>query len=74
MDIDEAEQICICKTCPSFVDCGERFVFCLREVGKSQCIEKEIACLCTACPVQELLGYQHEYYCTRGSEEELSGQ
>lgn len=72
MNRDEAERICICSVCPTYVDCGEKLAFCMPEAGKSKCITSEVGCVCPGCPVQVELNYQHEYYCTRGSEKELA--
>ena len=71
MDIATAEKLCTCPMCPTYLDCGERPAFCMEEIGKSKCIEVESGCICPACPVQEALSFQHEYYCIRGSEKEL---
>ena len=71
MDLKEAIELCICAMCPTYLDCGEKLAFCMEEVGKSKCIEVENGCICPACPVQEAMHFQHEYYCTRGSEKEL---
>jgi hypothetical protein len=46
----------------------------MREAEKSQCIKIEIGCLCPGCPVQEQMNFQHDYYCTKGTEKELSAQ
>ncbi|MBN2734322.1 MAG: DUF2769 domain-containing protein [Methanomicrobiaceae archaeon] len=68
MDRKKAQQMCLCKMCPSFVECSEEIAFCLESVGKSGCIKEENGCLCPGCPVLEEEGYQHVFYCTRGSE------
>jgi hypothetical protein len=44
------------------------------EGGKSKCITIESGCLCPGCPVQEQMNFQHDYYCTKGAEKELSAQ
>jgi hypothetical protein len=68
--MDRKKEItrCLCRMCPSFVDCGETIVFCLAETGTSGCIKEEQGCLCPGCPVQDEGNFQHVYYCTRGSE------
>jgi hypothetical protein len=66
-------QMCICKGCPSFVDCGEDIGYCFPTIGKSSCISEEKGCTCGTCPVTEKMGLKHGYYCTRGSEKEQSG-
>ena len=58
---------CICKSCPSYKDCGE-LAFCFEKVGKSKCIKEESGCICPDCPVQEKMGFSHVFYCTRGSD------
>jgi hypothetical protein len=70
MDKKEAIGLCMCRMCPSYVDCGEEIAFCLTAVGKSTCIKKETGCLCPGCPVLDREGFEHVYYCTRGSETE----
>ena len=49
--------ICMCRMCPSFVDCEEEIAFCLASTGKSACIKKEKGCLCPACPGPEAEGF-----------------
>lgn len=66
MDRKEANRICICRRCPSYLDCREEIAFCI--AGKSKCIREEKGCLCPGCPVQGKMGFKHAYYCTRGSE------
>ena len=68
MDRKEATGLCMCMMCPSFVDCGEEIAFCLAESGKSVCIREENGCLCPGCPVLEEEGFQHVYFCIRGTE------
>jgi hypothetical protein len=70
MDKKEAIELCMCRMCPSYVDCGEEIAFCLTASGKSTCIKMEKGCLCPGCPVLDREGFEHVYYCTRGSETE----
>jgi hypothetical protein len=65
-------SMCICPSCPSWVECDEDGGFCLVNIGKSECISEEKGCVCGKCPVTEELGLKHGFYCTRGSEEEQS--
>lgn len=66
---------CICKSCPSWLDCGNGSMgFCFEAVGKSKCITKEKGCICGACPVQIKLKQLHYYYCTKGSEKAQAGK
>jgi hypothetical protein len=64
---------CTCKRCPSYYDCGESIGYCLPSIGKSECIEDEMACICKACPAYKELGLGEWYYCTRGSEKAQKG-
>jgi len=73
MEKDVAEKICVCRICPSYVNCGEKPAFCMPAGGKSKCIKLEKGCVCSGCPVQEKMRYKFVYYCTRGSENELAG-
>jgi hypothetical protein len=59
---------CVCRTCPSYFDCGEPIAFCFAETGKSACISHENGCVCPGCPVQAEMGFGHDYYCIYGSE------
>lgn len=61
-NIDKGLQAqCICKGCPSYVDCGEPLAFCL--VGVSKCIKTEKGCLCGTCPVFEKMNFDRGYFC-----------
>lgn len=64
-------DMCICRDCPSYVDCQEEIGYCFH--GKSGCIEEEKGCICLDCPVTAKMGLRHGYYCTRGSEMEQKG-
>jgi len=66
----KTEELCICRQCPSFVNCKEEITFCLMETGKSNCIKKENGCICGGCPIEKKFDFMHGYYCTRGSEKE----
>ncbi|MDF0593124.1 DUF2769 domain-containing protein [Methanotrichaceae archaeon M04Ac] len=79
MEMDRAEMekrkqmvldMCTCKSCPSFVECGEEGGFCFVTIGKSGCISEEKGCICGGCPVYEKMGLSKMYYCLRGSEKE----
>jgi hypothetical protein len=70
MDRKEAVRLCMCRMCPSYVDCKEEISFCMADPGKSRCITKEAGCLCPGCPVQDREGFSHVYYCIRGNEKE----
>ncbi len=66
----EMEKLCICRQCPSFIDCQKDIAFCLAETGKSQCIKKEKGCICFGCPVEKRMGFTHGYYCMRVPEKD----
>ncbi len=63
-------EMCLCKNCPTYVDCGEPGGYCFVTIGKSGCISEEKGCLCPSCPVTAKMGLKHMYYCIRGSEKE----
>lgn len=63
-------DMCTCRGCPSFQDCGEEIGYCFPTIGKSKCISDEKGCICGQCPVTEKMKLKHGYYCTRGSEME----
>ena len=60
---------CICKKCPSYVECGEQAGYCL--LGKSTCIEERKGCICSDCPVTKKMGLKWGYYCVAGSAKEI---
>lgn len=60
---------CICRQCPTFVDCKEKIGYCF--VSKSKCIKDKKGCICGQCPVYGIVGLAHYYYCIDGSEQEL---
>ena len=68
MNQKQAAIICICQSCPSYFNCGEKLAFCLWGSGKSKCIISEVGCICPGCPVQRELSHQKIYYCTKGNE------
>ena len=61
---------CVCKNCPSWVECGEKGGFCFPAIGKSGCIKEEKGCICGGCPVYTEMKLENGYYCTKGSEKE----
>lgn len=67
---DEVLGMCICMTCPSWVNCGERGGYCLSTIGKSVCIEEEKGCSCRTCQAFKKAGLNHTSFCTRGPENE----
>ena len=66
-----ALSLCVCRNCPSYIECKEKIGFCFS--GKSKCIAAESGCICGGCPVTNKMGLKHMYYCTKGSEKEQSG-
>jgi hypothetical protein len=82
MDVDPKEMeekkkmvlsMCICKDCPTYVECGEAGGYCFPLIGKSGCIKEEKQCICAECPVYSKMGLKHTFYCTRDSEKAQSG-
>ena len=75
--IKEAEEklpmvkdMCICKTCPTYVAEETEKGFCHPLVGKSKIITEEKGCDCPKCPVYQKMSLKNGYYCTRKSEME----
>jgi hypothetical protein len=75
-EIEEKMQMvldmCVCRSCPSWVDCGESIGYCSPSIGKSRCITDEKGCICGGCPITAELGLKHTYFCIKGSEKEQS--
>ncbi|HUU76378.1 MAG TPA: DUF2769 domain-containing protein [Methanoregulaceae archaeon] len=65
---------CTCPQCPTYDSCmkekGE-LLYC--STGKSACAVTETGCICPTCPVTEMMGLSHAFYCSRGSEKQLRG-
>ncbi len=64
------KDMCICKTCPTYVAEETELGFCHPLVGKSKIITEEKGCDCPKCPVYSKMGLKNGYYCTRKSEME----
>ncbi len=64
------KDMCICKTCPTYVAEETAWGFCHPLVGKSKIITEEKGCDCPKCPVYQKLSLKNGYYCTRKSEME----
>lgn len=64
------KDMCICKTCPTYVTEEKIVGFCHPLVGKSKIIKEEKGCDCPKCPVYQKLKLKNGYYCTRKSEME----
>ena len=74
MDWKQAQEACICTECPSYFACGEKIAYCMPQGGKSRCIKTENGCICPGCPVGQQMGFQHDYYCIQGNEEQQAGK
>ena len=70
MSADETSVMCICRTCPSWVECKEKVGYCHPKIGRSKCIKNENGCICGGCPVHSRMKYTSHYFCTRGTEQE----
>jgi len=66
------KEKCICATCPSYVEGETELGFCHPMVGKSKKITERKGCDCPECPLTEMLGLKHGYYCLQGSELEIN--
>jgi len=69
---DEVLGMCICMTCPSWINCSEKGGYCLSSIGKSACIQEEKGCICRRCQAFKRAGMSRISFCTRGTEEEQS--
>jgi hypothetical protein len=71
---EEFLSLCICETCPTYVDCkkqeAKEKAFCFPTNGKSACITKQKGCMCGACRVKLKMKLKHFYFCVLGSEEQ----
>lgn len=63
------QKKCICRMCPSYVNCGEPLAYCLPEWDTSKCITTKAGCVCPGCPVYEEKGFSKAYYCLPGNKE-----
>ena len=45
MDNNDQKR-CICKMCPTYVECGEPLAYCLPQYGSSKCITVKSGCVC----------------------------
>ena len=65
----ELQAQCLCRGCPSYLDCGDPLAYCL--VGEvSKCINTRQGCICDSCPVWEKKRFENGYYCiTKGGEQ-----
>ncbi|WFN33443.1 DUF2769 domain-containing protein [Methanogenium sp. S4BF] len=70
--LDEVLGMCICMTCPSWVNCGEKGGYCVDAIGKSACIHEEKGCVCRNCQAFKNAGLKHISFCTKGSADEQS--
>ena len=66
IDTKELEKKCVCKSCPSFIECKEKILYCL--LGKSECIKEIKVCICGGCPVHQELGLKKGAYCVHGKD------
>ena len=52
---------CVCKNCPSYLDCKETIGYCV--LNKSKCIKKRDGCICGGCSVYRKLNLEGYYFC-----------
>jgi hypothetical protein len=71
---EEFLSLCICETCPTYVDCSKKGTkekaFCFPTSGKSTCITKQKGCMCGACRIKQKMKLKQFYFCVLGSEEQ----
>ena len=72
MVMEKRKAQCICDLCPTYQACKlneekkDECAFCT--LGTSNCIDTEVECLCSTCPLSREMGLAYSFYCTRGSE------
>ncbi len=66
MDKKKAQEMCLCKGCPSWKECKEKIAYCFN--GKSKCIKEKSGCICGGCPVHREMKFKNYYFCISGSE------
>ena len=64
------KDMCVCRTCPTYVAEETEFGFCHPLVGQSKIVTEEKGCNCPTCPVYKSMSLKNGYYCTRKSEME----
>lgn len=64
------KEMCICKTCPTYIAEETQDGFCHPLIGQSKIITEEKGCDCPKCPVYTRMSFKNGYYCTRKSEME----
>jgi|GEM_PF-1572773 len=58
------------RTIPAQRKKGES-IFCM--IGKSSCTLMKTACVCPACPVTDLMGFERQFFCMKGKEKDQRG-
>ncbi|WP_440957072.1 DUF2769 domain-containing protein [Methanosarcina sp. Mfa9] len=53
--------MCICPSCPSWAECGEKGGCCFETIGKSGGISEENGCICLGFPVANKLRLDYMY-------------
>jgi len=66
--LPQDEEMCICRTCPTYAANETEEAFCHALVGQSEGITQEKGCDCPRCPYYKAHGLKNGYYCTRKSE------
>ncbi|MFX1464892.1 MAG: DUF2769 domain-containing protein [Promethearchaeota archaeon] len=66
-------SMCICKSCPTWVEGAEPIGFCNALIGKNPKITSDKGCICPTCPVFSKMSLTKDYYCIKGSEPEQKG-
>lgn len=71
---EKVKSVCICRSCPTFVEGAEPIGYCFPTIGKNDLIQEEDQCICPGCPVFSDFNLTKTYFCTRGSEIEQKGE
>jgi len=67
---DKVIGMCICKSCPTYVEGADPVGYCLPSIGRNEKITEEDQCICPGCPVFDDMNLTKTFFCTRGSEKE----
>ncbi|AKB24994.1 hypothetical protein MSMTP_1525 [Methanosarcina sp. MTP4] len=54
-------SMCICPSCPSWVECGEKGGYCFETISKRGGISEENGCICLGFPVANKLRLDYMY-------------
>lgn len=68
------KEHCRCPDCPTYQECAEKAddrIFCTLGAGREGCItDEELGCICSTCAVYHDVGFEKQFFCTRGNEQQ----